>query len=498
MRRPVERVRLSERRRVAALGGAAVLAVAALVVVMVRPWDDDETASPSPTTTSTTSTSEPRLAGTPGAAGIGDPYYPGLGNGGFDVQHYTLDLTWLADEGVLEGVTTIEATATQDLSRFDLDLSGLEVRAVTVEGEAAGVSRDERELVIDPATDIADASDFTVVVTYRGAPEPIDEATDVYEPGWHTDGREAYVVSEPSGARSFFPVSDHPTDKATYTIRVTAPEDQTVVANGLLVGQSDTGHGQRSWTYEAPDPMASYLVQVAIGDYELVAGGRVGDVTIRHAFHRSLADRAAVAVEGTAEMVDLLDDVYGPFPFAAYGLVAVDESLGFALETQTLTIIGADTVALGRGADQILLHELAHQWVGDAVSPATWKDIWLNEGFATYAEWLWLERTGQTSAADSARQYEGIPELDRPPGDPGADDLFASTVYIRGGMTLQALREEVGDEDFFEILRTWIERNRGHAASTADLIALCEEISGDELDALFQEWVYAPALPELG
>ena len=181
-------------------------------------------------------------------------------------------------------------------------------------------------------------------------------------------------------------------------------------------------------------------------------------------------------------MITLLDDIYGPYPFEAYGVLVVDEALGFALETQTLTIIGSDIAAEPGRADQILLHELAHQWVGDAVSPATWKDIWLNEGFATYAEWLWLERTGRRSAADSARQYEGAPELDPPPGDPGPDELFSGPVYIRGGMTLQALREQVGDDDFFEILRTWVDEHRDSTASTEDFIALAEEISGDELD----------------
>ena len=271
---------------------------------------------------------------------------------------------------------------------------------------------------IDPATDIAEGAEFTTVITYDGHPEPIREGTDLFELGWQTDGREAFVVSEPSGARTFFPVSDHPTDKATYTFRVTAPEDQTVAANGLLVGENDTGHGTRSWTYEASDPMASYLVQVAIGDYELVDAGKVGDVTIRHAFHRSLADQAANATEQTAEMITLLDDVYGPYPFEAYGVLAVDEDLGFALETQTLTIIGSDLASGGRAADQVLLHELAHQWVGDAVSPATWQDIWLNEGFATYAEWLWLERTGRLSAAESARAYAGVPRARPAPRGP--------------------------------------------------------------------------------
>ncbi|MEQ1787238.1 MAG: M1 family metallopeptidase, partial [Acidimicrobiales bacterium] len=402
-----------------------------------------------------------------------------------------------ADEGAVDGVTTIEASATQDLSRFNLDLSGLEVRSVTVEGVKAQVERVERELVITPAAAIADGAPFTTVVTYSGRPVPVPDGTDLFEVGWQTDGREAYVVSEPTGASTFFPVNDHPTDKATYTFRITAPEDQTVAANGLLVAQDDIGHGTRAWTYEASDPMASYLVQIAIGDYELVDAGEVDGVVVRHALHRSLVDDGRAAAAGTADMIRLLDDVYGPYPFEAYGLLAVDEGLGYALETQTLTIIGSDIASQRRGADLILLHELAHQWVGDAVSPATWKDIWLNEGFATYAEWIYEERTGGRSAADNARQYEGSPALDLPSGNPGSAELFSGTVYIRGAMTLQALREQIGDDHFFAVLRAWVDEHRDSVASTADLVALAERISGDDLGALFDAWVYASELPDL-
>ena len=254
--------------------------------------------------------------GEPGAPGVGDPYYPGLGNGGFDVEHYTLDLTWLADQGALEGVATIEATATQDLSQFDLDLAGLEVR-VGHRRRRGGRGRrtTAASSSIDPAEDIAEGADFTTVVTYGGQPMPIREGTDIFDLGWQTDGREAFVVSEPSGAQTFFPVSDHPTDKATYTIRVTAPEDQTVAANGLLVGENDTGHGTRSWTYEASDPMASYLVQIAIGDYELVDAGqgrrRHDPPRLPPVARRRRRRRLS---RGTAEMITLLEDVYGPVP----------------------------------------------------------------------------------------------------------------------------------------------------------------------------------------
>ena len=481
----------------------AVLVLAVVVlgagIVAWQARDDD---GPTPVASATTTTSAapetaPTVVGTPGAAGVGDPYFPGLGNGGYDVEHYDVDLDWLPDDGELRGIVTVEARARQDLSSFNLDLAGMEVWSVTVDGIAAEVDHRERELEITPAVSIADGVTFTTVVSYHGVPEPLPDGTDLFEVGWHTDGREAFVVSEPVGAASFIPVNDHPSDKATYTFTVRAPPEQVVAANGLLVDEPelvDEGSA-KEWTYEARDPMASYLVQIAVGDYELVDGGTFGDVTIRHAFHRSIADQARTTTERTIEMMDLLDDVWGPYPFEAYGVLAVDEPLGFALETQTLTIIGSDTARDGRQADAILLHELAHQWVGNAVSPATWKDVWLNEGFATYSEWLWTERLGGPSAARRARvSAEG---LDVPPGDPGPHELFQRSVYVRGAMTLQALREAIGDDAFFTVLRAWIDEHRDSVASTPDLVGLAERVSGAQLDELFDEWLYAPTVPRL-
>ncbi len=448
-----------------------------------------------PSSATTTAPAEPPIDAVAGAPGIGDPYYPELGNGGYDVEHYGLDLTWDPAAGTLGGTASIDLVPTENLSAFNLDLVGFEVEAVSIDGERAQHDRvGERELVVSPAQVLVEDQPVTVEVTYTGRPGVDEDGTALFDPGWQVDGREAFVVAEPAGAAAIFPCNDHPSDKATYSFEITAPADHVVVTNGLPVESVDGGAGSTTWISEAAEPMASYLVQIGIGDLALVDGGTgPGGVMIRHALHRALGEAEEVVAD-TADVIDVLDDMFGPFPFEAYGVLAVDEPLGIALETQTLTIIGSDIVSGGSEADEVLVHELAHQWFGNAVSPSTWKDVWLNEGFATYATWLWRERTGGPTAADSARSS---PHLDEPPGDPGADELFTLSVYERGAQTLQALREQIGDDDFFELLQRWVDEHSGRAASTEDLVALAEEVSGEQLDELFDSWLYDPISPRL-
>ena len=204
---------------------------------------------------------------TPGAPGVGDPYYPLDGNGGYDVQHYDLDLTYDPETDELSGTATIEARATQNLSAFNLDFIGLTVDSVEVDGASAAWTRDGQELTIAPTTGIRNKAAFTVAIAYHGVPEPLPE---LGGSGFiHTDDG-AVIVGEPHGAATWFPANDHPTDKASFTFHWTVPEGLEVVANGVPKGQT-TSDGWTTWTWDAVDPMATYLATATIGELDIDA-----------------------------------------------------------------------------------------------------------------------------------------------------------------------------------------------------------------------------------
>ncbi len=478
----------------------AVVGCALLAVSAACRESDRGLAAPSTTTapsavSSTTSTTAAPADGEVGAPGVGDPYFPELGNGGYDVAGYHIDLDWLPAGAAIDATTTIELTPSVPLDAFHLDLVGLEVRTVAVDDQAVRWDRDGRELLVDPAEVLPAGRPVTVTVDYGGVPQPLRLGSEIFGAGWQTDGRDAYVVSEPAGAATWFPGNDHPTDKATFSFELTVPGDLTAVANGVLVEERAEADGRRTFRWRADDPMATYLASIVIGD--LVIEERTGPsgVPLRDAYPRRLADAARADFAVAGEMIATFEDWFGPYPFDVYGQVVVDESLGFALENQTLSLFGADFVTGTGLLDHVVAHELAHQWFGNSVSPATWRDIWLNEGFATYAEWIWRQEQGGRSIAESARAVHGSADFGVPPGDPGTEELFQPTVYLRGGLALHALSVEVGDAAFRRLLREWPRRFGGGTASTDDLLALAEELSDKELDGLFDAWVYGPSLP---
>ena len=445
---------------------------------------------------------------TPGAPGIGDSYYPLLGNGGYDVQHYALDLNVSFDNSgadpatVLDATATIDAIATQNLSAFDLDLIGLTVDAVTVDGAPATFSRNDMELTITPADPLPDGDPFSVVVAYSGNPGPIQAEAIPVDMGWVTFDGGAFAASEPLGSATWFPVNEHPLDKATYNLRVTVPEGYTVASNGLLTDTLDNGT-TTTFVWDNPDPTASYLLALSIADYTVETQAGPDGLPIRNFFPPDQADKAADYFSAQGDMIAFFSDTFGPYPFEAYGALVVDTGFGFALETQTLSTFSVGLLSSPRDeAQSTIAHELSHQWFGDSVSVAGWQDIWLNEGFATYAEGLWLEHNGGRAALDDwmGRVYHYLLQHEAaltPIGAPPPNDLFNVGVYLRGGLTLHALRAEVGDEAFFTILRTYYDRFQYGNATTADFIAVAEEISGQDFGAFFDAWLYQQPLPDV-
>jgi aminopeptidase N len=439
----------------------------------------------------------------PGAPGIGDPYFPLEGNGGYDVKHYDLSLSYDPATDRLDAVNEIRARATQSLSSFDLDLQQLTVKRVEVNSRKASFTRDGQELVITPGRPIANRSRFTVSVQYGGVPETMVGSPIVFGSPYgfiHTDDG-AFMGDEPNATSTWIPLNDHPSDKASWTFHVTVPAGLEVIANGRLVNRRT--HGQRStWVWDEPYPMSNYLATAGIGQWEFKTGTTPGGIPETVGLDPTLRtdqpDAMDFFYDTTAEATDLWNETFGPYPFDSTGAIADNatyngESIGFSLETQTRPLYSAVR------STSTIAHELAHQWFGDSVSVRTWKHIWLNEGFASFAQYLWDEHTGvRTAHADLVLDYSrpaSDPFWQIVVADPQRDTMFARAVYRRGAMTLQALREKIGDGPFFEILRTWAEQHQYGTATTEEFIALCEQISGQDLSNFFNVWLYTKGKP---
>ncbi|MCW2946469.1 MAG: Peptidase rane alanine aminopeptidase [Actinoallomurus sp.] len=431
----------------------------------------------------------------PGAASAGDPYMPGAGNGGYDVQNYDLDLRIAPHaEPELAGTATITADATEALSRFNLDLTGLTVSKVTVGGSPAAYTRSAGKLVVTPPKPLPRGR-FVVSVAYSGTPREINDPL-LGKYGWIPTRDGVFTGDEPDGAHTWFPGNDQPGDKATFGFRVTVPRGLTAIANGELTGTGTTG-GSTTYTWRERDPMATYLAMVDVGRFTVRTGRTPGGIPIYVAIDPSVTTIGLGRLyDETARITDAWVRLFGPYPFGSTGGVVDDAPVRFALETQTRPEYVAGIVA----DPTVIAHELSHQWFGDSVTPARWSDIWLNEGFATYAEWMWREREPggvpvQRQFDSRYSQKESGDLWNVPPAAPGRGRMFGRAVYERGAMTLHALRKKVGDAKFFAILRAWAAEHRHANATTADFIALSERVSGISLGRLFRVWLYGKGRP---
>ncbi|MCT9080422.1 M1 family metallopeptidase [Streptomyces fulvoviolaceus] len=434
--------------------------------------------------------------GTPGASGLRDPYFPKAGNGGYDVTHYALDLAYDPDEKDLSGTATITARATQDLSALNLDLDGLDVESVTVAGKGARWNRAGQELTVRPPHDLDDGETFRVTVRYSGTPETITDPDDSKE-GWLPTRDGALALGEPTGSMTWFPGNHHPSDKASYDIAISVPEGLQAVSNGELKS-TRTADGRTTTTWHTAEPMASYVATLAIGDYTIRRSTTPDGLPVYVAVDPAEAGASRKVLAKIPQVMEWAQDTFGPYPFSSTGAIVDREGdAGYALETQNRPVFP------GAPDTETLVHELAHQWYGNSVTPKTWQDMWLNEGFATYAEWLWDEDHG----GDSAQQtfdalydhgedvYEDLWSF--PPANPtSSGHISDSPVYQRGAMVLHKIRRAVGDKTFHAIVRGWATTHRHGNVDTADFTAYVEKRAPDEdFDAIWKDWLYGEGKP---
>lgn len=425
---------------------------------------------------------------------VGDPRFPGLGSADIDVEHYLVRLAYDHDQRTIAGTVTATGILVNATDRIALDADRLDVTAVRSGGVAIQFARADRELIVDLGVVTEAGTEFTVEIDYSVT---VDEKSFLRGGvGLFATPDGLWSVNEPDGASTWLPVNDHPTDKAAWTFDITVPDDVIAIANGELVATAEALGGV-TWSWQQSEPMAPYLITLLVGDYELVDDGNSSSgVELNHAVLRSERDTLDAYLDATREQLAFFESLFGPYPFDRYGVAITDSPQGLAMEAQGLSLFSSADLdgTLGRRQQVFLSHELAHQWFGDAVSPSTWNDIWLNEGFATYAEWLWMDEIGVDDVHDAAERFlSAPPRIGWPLAEP--DDMFGSVTYQGGATVLHALRLTVGDPAFFAGLRNWVITYLDDAATTADFQTVMEESSGDDLDGFFNRWVYADLIP---
>jgi aminopeptidase N len=435
---------------------------------------------------------------TVGAAGAGDPYFPQQGNGGYRVKHYDLRLDYRPATHHLFARAQILGHTTKRLSRFDLDLRhDMRVRSVVVNGAPAQFAQPTRlahELVITPAHVLAAGHSLRVDVRYDGRVRQVTDP-DGSPDGFIVTGDGAFVANEPQGAPSWFPVNDTPRDKATYHVTITVPQKLTAVSNGAFLGKT-TKDGRTTWRWALGKPVSSYLVTATIGVFTVRQGRTRSGIPYFEAFDPAERARALPVVAQLPRILDFFSRKYGKYPFHWAGAI-VDHArfVGYALETATRPLFD-------RAPDVLTFaHELAHQWYGDDVTLRHWRDIWLNEGFAEFSDWLWDEHRGGLTAQQHLRRLLRNPASagyiwNPPPAAPGdAKDIFDGSVYERGAGALQALRHKLGSPMFFRIMRGWLRAHQYSNAAVPQFTAYAARVSGQDLHHFFYEWLYKRGKP---
>ncbi|GAA3955648.1 M1 family metallopeptidase [Streptomyces marokkonensis] len=443
----------------------------------------------------------------PAPLGVGDRLFPHLGNPGYDVVAYDLSFTYSGSNSEpLKAVTVIVARTTADLERINLDFAHGKVDSVEVDGEPAAFATAGEDLVVTPGGALDEGERTRITVRHSSDPVPPENRGG----GWVRTADGLAMANQADVAHLVFPCNDHPSDKARFTFRVTAPDGLTAVANGLPTGVDRAG-ATTTWTYRTGHPMATELAQVSIGRSTVLHRAGPHGLPVRDVVPTK--HRAALEpwLEKTPGQIAWMEQRVGRYPFETYGLLMADATTGFELETQTLSLFERELFTEPGYpewyVESIMVHELAHQWFGNSVGPATWSDLWLNEGHATWYEALYAQERADKSlearmkaaygASDRWRAAGGPPAAPKPP-DPGNKiSIFRPNVYDGAALVLYALRQEIGRPVFERVEREWVSRHRDGTATTADFVRLASEISGRDLGDFFQAWLYGEKTPPM-
>ncbi|WP_339096876.1 M1 family metallopeptidase [Deinococcus sp. VB142] len=431
---------------------------------------------------------------------VGDSLFPELGQRGLDVQHYDLRLTVpQPGQPQLSAEVTLTLSTREPLRQLALDLLGPRVSAAQWNGQAVAFSQQGAKLLVTPARPLLPGQQARVHLVYAVTGEqgqPSQNYGLPFRPGWQSvpDGNANF--SEPDGTRTFLPSNDHPSDPATFRVQVTVPEGYAAAASGLFVQQRAEAGGRQTFVFSQRTPIPTYALALLVGHLErqLAPDVQVAGQTVRRrdVYAAGLPPDQRVPAGETAEMLQVLSDWFGPYPFDLYG-VAVLPGLPLALETATLS-----TLPPGSNRERVRLHELAHQWFGNRVTLGDWADSWLNEGFATYAELLWAEHQQQDTQTLLEDWYTRLTtRSSRPLRATQPEQLFDETAYFRGALALHALRKQVGDDAFRAFLQEYMQTFSNRPATTAALLERVRSRLGQGAEATLRQWVEAAELPPL-
>ncbi|PZG96823.1 zinc metalloprotease [Streptomyces sp. NTH33] len=443
----------------------------------------------------------------PAPLGVGDRLFPYLGNPGYDVSSYDLSFTYPGDNSKpLRAVTTIDAWTTEKLDRVNLDFAHGRVDSVEVDGRPAAFTTAGEDLVITPKNPLPRSSWTRITVRHTSDPVSVKGR----DGGWVRTADGLAMANQADAAHLVFPCNDHPSDKAMFTIHVTAPEGYTAVANGLPAGVARTG-GTTTWTYRTQHPMATELTQVSIGRSTVLHRTGPQGLPVRDVVPTK--DRQALEpwLARTPGQIAWMESKVGPYPFETYGVLVASAATGFELETQTLSLfekkLFTDTAYPKWYVESVMVHELSHQWFGDSVSPRVWSDLWLNEGHATWYEALYAEEKANRplearmkaaySASDRWREAGGPPAMPKPPKPGQKIGIFRANVYDGAALVLYALRQEIGKPAFERLERDWVRAHRDTDATTADFQRLASDVAGRDLSGFFKAWLYGEKTPPM-